>query len=97
MPWASRTLCVVPSVWGRLPPADSAFGYNSRLRLGGLTDRPTRRVEGRADLPEQLLAGVGLRDKPASPLPHIGPDLILLANSPAKHTFNSWVVRLQFF
>ena len=64
--------------------------------MGRLTDRPTRRVEGRADLLEQLLAGVGLRDKPAKPLRQHGADLVLLGKSAAQHDINAWVDRLQF-
>src|SRR5437660_9544679 len=61
-----------------------------------LPDRATRRVEGRADLFEQLLAGVGLWNKSAKPLRQHGADLVLLGKSAAQHDVNAWIERLQF-
>src|SRR5512138_1835628 len=94
MPWASRRMhrsCV----WGVYLHLTELWATIPRL-IGRLTNRPPRRVEGRADLPEQLLAGVGLRNKPAKTLRQHGADLVLLGKSAAQHDVNAWVDRLQF-
>src|SRR6266550_2430194 len=97
MPWASRTLGVAPSVLGAFTSIwQSPVAPIPDVNWERLPDRPTRRVEGRADLPEQLLTGVGLRDKPAKPLRQHGADLVLLGKSAAQHDVNTWVNRLQF-
>src|SRR6476659_2152487 len=95
MPWASRTSCVAPSVWG-VHHHLAAPWATIPDSIGRLTARATRRVEGRADLLEQLLAGVGLRDKPAKTLRQHGADLVLLGKSAAQYDVNAWVDRLQF-
>src|SRR5438105_13894486 len=61
-----------------------------------LADRATRRVEGRADLFEQLLAGIGLGNEPAKPLRQHCPNLVLLGKSAAQHDVDARVERLQF-
>src|SRR5438067_6981489 len=97
MPWASRTSYAAPSVWGRSPPSGRApVAPIPDVDWERLTGLATRRVEGRADLLEQLLTGVGLRDKPAKPLRQHGADLVLLGKSAAQHDVNAWIDRLQF-
>src|SRR5213083_2673387 len=66
------------------------------LQFQSLADWAPRRVEGRADLFEQLLTGVGLGNEPAKPLGQHSADLVLLGKSAAQHDVNAWVERLQF-
>src|SRR6266478_8915842 len=95
MPWARRTLCAA-HLFGVFT-SHQPCGSSSRRRMAArLTDRATGRVEGGADLLEQLLAVVGLRDKPAKPLRQHGANLVLLGKSAAQHDINAWVDRLQF-
>src|SRR6266478_8262576 len=96
MPWARRTLCAA-HLFGVFT-SHQPCGSSSRRRMAArLTDRATGRVEGGADLLEQLLASVGLRDKSAKTLRQHGADLVLLGKSAAQHDVNAWVDRLQFF
>ena len=64
--------------WATIP--DSDWGINGR---------PTRRVERRAHLLEQLFAGVRLRDKPTKPLRQHGADFVLLGKSAAQNDVNA--------
>src|SRR5438477_10989697 len=66
------------------------------LQFQSLADWAPRRVEGRADLFEQLLTRVGLGNEPAKPLGQHSADLVLLGKSAAQHDVNAWVERLQF-
>src|SRR5438874_788500 len=66
------------------------------IEFRALADWATRRVEGRADLFEQLLASVRLGNEPAKPLRQHGADLVLLGKSAAQHDVNARAERLQF-
>src|SRR5207248_10996815 len=66
------------------------------LQFQSLADWAPRRIEGQADLFEQLLTRVGLGNEPAKPLGQHSADLVLLGKSAAQHDVNAWVERLQF-
>src|SRR5437763_5649769 len=77
-------------------PVVSGAPLRGLVEFRALADWAMRRVEGRADLFEQLLGSIWLGNESSKPLRQHGADLVLLGKSATQYDVNARVERLQF-
>src|SRR5205823_2125426 len=77
-------------------PVVSGAPLRGLVEFRALADWATRRVEGRADLFEQLLGSIWLGNESAKPLRQHGADLVLLGKSATQYAVHTRVDGLQF-